>query len=273
LTVVHSTLAANTVGCGGGAIWMYASKVLISHSTLSDNHSDGCQGGAIYSLFATLTVASSTIANNSVLGYEGDGGGIFAWGGNDALRVTNSTITGNLAAGRGGGIYGEGLRVALVADSTVYGNTAAEGGGVSWTGYGRATLRNSIAAGNLASGAGPDCLGAVFSQGYNLIGNDAGCAFAAGPGDLVGTPAAPIDPLLGPLQNNGGPTWTHALLAASPAVDAGTPTRCPPTDQRGYLRPVDGDGDGNPVCDIGAFEFGASPPVGLAAGQAGYGPQ
>jgi hypothetical protein len=63
------------------------------------------------------------------------------------------------------------------------------------------------------------------------------------------------DPLLGPLQDNGGPTWTHALLYNSPAIDAGDPVNCTPTDQRGVARPIDGDSDGTAVCDIGAVEF------------------
>ena len=75
----------------------------------------------------------------------------------------------------------------------------------------------------------------------------------------MGTDDNPIDPLLGPLQDNGGPTWTHALLDGSPAIDTGTPTDCPAIDQRGYLRPVDGDGDDIAVCDIGAYEYLAGP--------------
>ncbi|HRQ36915.1 MAG TPA: Ig-like domain-containing protein [Chloroflexota bacterium] len=65
------------------------------------------------------------------------------------------------------------------------------------------------------------------------------------------------DPLLGPLQANGGDTWTHALLMGSPAIDAGDNVACPATDQRGGIRPIDGDGDNDPVCDIGAYEWGA----------------
>ena len=96
--------------------------------------------------------------------------------------------------------------------------------------------------------------GTSTSQGHNLdSGNTCGLA---GPGDLVD-----MDPQLGPLQDNGGPTPTQALLPGSPAIDAGGDD-CPPpaTDQRGFPRPEDGNGDGMATCDIGAFELGGTAP-------------
>ncbi len=121
------------------------------------------------------------------------------------------------------------------------------------TNRGTPMLRNTIVAN---STAGRDCSGPspVISEGYNLD-SDGTCGFA-GEGDLPNT-----DPLLGPLQDNGGPTLTHALLAGSPAIDAGNPAGCTDpwgnsltTDQRGEVRPADGDCDGVPICDIGAYE-------------------
>ena len=106
----------------------------------------------------------------------------------------------------------------------------------------------TIVAGNTAP-PGPDVDGPVNSGGYNLIGNGSGSSGFSGTGDQVGTETAPIDPLLGPLTDNGGPTQTHALLFGSPAVDVIPTGDCAvATDQRGIARPR---GSG---CDIGAFE-------------------
>src|SRR5262249_20347535 len=107
---------------------------------------------------------------------------------------------------------------------------------------------NTIVAGNTPS----DCQGIVASSGNNLDGA-ASCALAAA-GDL-----SRVDPVLGPLADNGGPTRTHALMAGSPAIDAGA--GCPATDQRGMPRPRDRTGDGTALCDIGAFEFAVPPPT------------
>src|SRR5262249_47575276 len=122
--------------------------------------------------------------------------------------------------------------------------------GVHVTG-GTTVVWNSIIAEN--SGLASDVSGDTFlSLGHNLIGS-AGSSFAPAEGDQVGTASARIDPLLGPLQNNGGPTLTHALLPGSPAIDRGANVNA--IDQRGTPRPRDGDGNGTPVSDIGAFEL------------------
>ena len=166
------------------------------------------------------------------------------------LTLTSSTVSGNFGR-EGGGIWNRVDATLTLTDSTVSGNTASiDGGGINNSFSGTGELANSIIAGNGAP-TGPDCTGSPTSVGHNLIGTNDGCNFTRATGDLVN-----VDPKLGPLADNGGPTFTHALLPGSPAIDAGDRASCRGTDQRGVARPVDGDGDGDgiPVCDIGAFE-------------------
>jgi hypothetical protein len=112
-------------------------------------------------------------------------------------------------------------------------------------------IKSSIVADN-ASLVGPNCNVPVTSQGNNLESTSA-CGFVA-LGDVVNANA-----LLGPLANNGGSTLTHAPQPGSPAIDAGAAVGCPASDQRSFSRPLDGNGDGTAVCDIGAVE---TPPMG-----------
>ena len=107
------------------------------------------------------------------------------------------------------------------------------------------TLGNTIVANNV----GPDATGTVNSLGYNLIGN-AGSSSGFTATDLVGTSEAPIDPMLAPLQANGGPTPTMALLPGSPALNAGDPTQLGVPDQRGVVR--------TGSVNIGAYQASAS---------------
>ena len=144
-----------------------------------------------------------------------------------------------------------------ITSSTISGNSASEGGGIY--SFSSATLRprNSIIARN-SSANGPDMKGDLTSQGFNLIGNNSGATIlSAQASDQIGTSAAPIDPLLGPLQNNGGPTFTHALLLGSPAIDKGESSGST-ADQRGFGRrkdvPALANAPGGDGADIGALE-------------------
>jgi len=135
---------------------------------------------------------------------------------------------------------------------TIAGNTAnsaTEAGGLMV--YGKVDVQNSIIAGNTNDECGGD-LGLINSLGDN-IESDTSCGFTE-TSDQQST-----DPTLGSLQDNGGLTWTMALLPGSPAIDTGNNTACAAVpvsgvDQRGWTRPIDADGDGKEECDIGAYE-------------------
>jgi hypothetical protein len=106
-------------------------------------------------------------------------------------------------------------------------------------------------------------LGTLTNPSYNLIGVAAGCSVSGTPVDNIFN----TNPKLGPLQDNGGNTLTHALLATSPAIDTGNPAGCLDqnelpltTDQRGFSRPADG-GSGSAICDMGAFEYASPGPA------------
>ena len=128
------------------------------------------------------------------------------------------------------------------------------GGGLLNAPGGTARLSSTLVADNAVPGAplnGPDCAGTFASRGSNLIQNLTDCTLT---GDLTGNRIG-LDPRLGPLSDNGGPTQTQALLTGSPAIGAAGTRQCPRRDQRGIPRPQDGDGNSVPVCDIGAFEL------------------
>ena len=111
-------------------------------------------------------------------------------------------------------------------------------------------MTNTIIAANQASLEGADCSGIVTSLGHNLVGSGDHCGLQATASDLVGTSAQPVDARLGALENNGGPTETHALLLGSPAIDTGGDGPDLSTDQRGLARPQ------GSASDIGAYERG-----------------
>jgi hypothetical protein len=157
------------------------------------------------------------------------------------------------ALGRGAASLAGGEVTRLVSR----GGTGDGGGiGVEWGTSYDTRLAGTILAGNVdLGGEAPDCSGPLGSSQFNIVGDLTGCTFTATARDVTGTAEAPVDPGLGPLADNGGPTLTHALLAGSPAVDAGHPYIFPATDQRGVARPHDGDADGSAYADIVAFEL------------------
>jgi outer membrane protein assembly factor BamB len=223
---------------GGGGI-LNNGTLTLNNSTIRNN-----SGGGIRNM-GSLTVNESTISGNS---NNSGGGGIENF--DSSLTLNTSTISGNTSTSEGAGINNSGgsFSSATLTNSTISANAAAfRGGGVANKINNTVTLRNTIVAGNTGP-FGPDCwrdtTAAINSQGHNLIGNTLFCNYVPGAGDLTNRNA-----MLGPLQDNGGPTLTHALLLSSPAIDAGDTAACPPVDQRGVLRPQ------GSACDIGAYEL------------------
>jgi hypothetical protein len=231
-------------------VFVIAQGKTVTISGLTISGGEAPAGGGIVNDHGTLTVSNCSISGNSAI----NGGGIFndGFSGSATLTINNSTFSGNSATTNGGGIVNEGLlggAALTVSNSTFSGNSASVAGGIyNHDGGGSATLTigdTIIKAG--ASGANIlNIAGTVTSLGYNLS-SDNGGGVLTGPGDQINT-----EPLLGPLANNGGPTFTHALLSGSPAIDTGDPNFAPPPffDQRGpgFDRVVNG------RIDIGSFE-------------------
>ncbi len=239
LTVTHSTFVSNTAGFRGGGINNYTGALNIAGSSFISNTAS-LYGGGLSNDAPTGSVSSSTFWDNYAANY---GGAIETSG---ALALSNSTVHANRAAIYGGGLYWGGAGGFALLNDTIASNTAITQGGNIYVGgsYNAAiSLKNTL----VAAGSPNNCDSHVLSQGYNLESANS-CGLVAG-GDQVS-----INPNLGPLQNNGGGTLTRALQPGSPAIDKGTNSGCPATDQRSVLRPIDGNHDGVAVCDIGAYE-------------------
>jgi predicted outer membrane repeat protein len=252
LTLNNCTVSDNSVSESGGGVYMSNSATLnLNSTTLSGNYATN--GGGIYmNDSGTLNINASTASSNIAAG--GNGGAIFN-GTSGTINATSNTFDGNFAGNAGGAIYNTATLTAT--SNTVSSNTAGSGGGIynNFT----ATLNNNIVAlNNAEDGAdllGRGDLGLPFTGTYNLIGNADGSEGVSSGTNHGGSLAAPIDPRLGPLQNNGGPTLTRALLADSPAIDMGNSPSII-LDQRGWSRPIDNmlvPNQGNGA-DAGAFE-------------------
>jgi Ca2+-binding RTX toxin-like protein len=248
LTVKNARLVQNTALEDGGAIsnetrFGSIGQLTVLNSTFSGNflndsndprHPQEEEGGAIVNIDGNVTIANSTFVGNRV---PNTGGAIHNSGNNDGtgkLTLINSTITGNTVDITGGGVFTEKL--------------------------GTVTLRNTLLAANFgAANSGNNCAsdtgGAIIDEGGNLDdGTSCGLTLPMSmPNGVAG-----LDPA--GLQNNGGPTDTVALSAASDAVDLGLNTFCAAVpvsnlDQRVAVRPI------GAACDTGAFELGSTPPT------------
>jgi len=217
------------------------STTILDHLTIKDGQSSSAGGGLLNQ--GDLTLRHVTVSGNSAVSF---GGGIENQG---PLLVVNSTFSGNHSNSDGGAFDLNGGTLTLV-NSTVSDNSSGTDGGGMWQ-FGTTYIENSIIASNTATGSGNDIFmfsGTVVPTGANLVGNNDTITNVFPSGPLVGTLASPLNPLLGALSDNGGPTFTMALLAGSPAIDAGGVTTLI-TDQRGAPRSAGGSGP-----DIGAFE-------------------
>ena len=250
LTLTTCTFTNNNanVGNGGGGIYLANGSLAVSNCTIVGNQA--LNGGGIFQNGGSATIYYSTINGNSVSGSYG--GGIREALG--TLSLFGCTITANTAA-TGAGMTQVG-GTSIIRSCTIIGNHATTGGGIYCPGG--ISVGDTIVAGNSAPNY-PDCYGTFSSVGYNLIGAGDGSSGFNNFGDQVGTSASPINPLLGALQDNGGPTLTMAPLPGSPAIDQGVWEDGITSDQRGQPRLFDFPnipnaiefGDGS---DIGAFE-------------------
>ena len=239
-TINTSTIMYNEGRHGGGIFNGIGSTLSVTRSTISYNIGGGILNNGDASAGGIMTLEDSTVSDNRE--NKGGGGGIST---NGSSTVTNVTISGNSARDFGGGINNAGNGTLVLDSVTIYAN-AGDAGVNGVYNDGQVNLVNTIIAGTGLQCGGPSPLN---TWGNNLA-SDYSCSLSTAKDDLLGT-----DPELGPLSDNGGPTFTHALLDNSPAIDTGNCT-VTKTDQRGFSRPVDVPEIVNVVdgCDIGAFE-------------------
>ena len=295
--LVHTEVLSNTADMSGAAIYISSSSLDISISLLKGNQAD-LDGGGIFARNGALTLDDNTLQNNISGRYGGGlfseqgslllqastlygniadyGGGLFVYGG--PANLNNVTLSQNWAWGYGGGLYVDhhpsgDQNVSLNNVTMAYNRANADGQG-SETGGGifvepgvtsQVRLKNSLLSVNFRGFLLPmldDCNGSLYSQDYNLIQTLTGCDVSGMTGNNITGSAAD----LGPLQDNGGPTWTHLPPAGSPVIDAANPLGCQDhagvtlvTDQRGLARSVDGDGLDGARCDMGSTELAPNP--------------
>ena len=239
-TITNSLLAGNR-GSNGGGLYNYFGGVVLVNSIVRDNYST-LSGGGVYAVGGTVVLSATTVHNNKT---DGSGGGVVNH--QAVFTITNSTISNNAAVAYGGMHILDVAQTTIVNSTIAYNHKSSPYGAGGICGSSSATLywKNSIVAHN----DGSECLiaGDWVSGGHNLS-SDYSCGFDQ-TGDLQDA-----DPLLASLADYGGPTPTHALFPGSPAMDGGDNVGCPLTDQRGILRPVDGDNDGAAICDMGSYE-------------------
>jgi hypothetical protein len=278
LVVQNSLFLDNSAVGNGGGIAAGGPTTTITGSEIKGN-SSAANGGGIFANGVTLTLTGDTLAGNTAAA-SGGGAEIETTGTGDAAStISFSTITGNSALNNAAGSIGGGVDVGnggnftgtlTLQNDTINANFAFSGGGLAVAHGGTINVQNTILAQNQVTNAGPDFVttngATITSQGGNLVGIPTDGTFHLAT-DQVGTAAIPLDPKLGPLQNNGGPTVgaagpsavlqslvleTKALLTGSPAIGKGIPSAAATTDARGFTLTA------GAAIDVGAFQTGAT---------------
>ena len=269
LTVNNSVISNNTSfndDYYGAGVNVNAGTFYITNTSITGNNNQAANagGGGIYltdySGFIAGSIQNTTVSGNTA-DLSGGGIGFFNFGNGATFSITNSTISDNQTTnGDGGGVFLYAPSVDM-RSNTISGNSAyASGGGIAVRDNAFLSLAQNIVSGNNASADGDEVDfaggGSVIVDQFNLFGQNGMPGLngiTAGLTDIV--PSVGVSAIISPLADNGGPTQTHALAVGSPAIDAvGSGAFCLGTDQRGVARPIDGDSDGDPLCDIGSYE-------------------
>ncbi len=246
VTDCEMTTDAGDFWQGGGGIYNGENSALHLIDSTVSNNSSGWAGGGVYSFFgSSTTLERSTISGNTA---QDVGGGLRLLSG---ATVVNSTVSGNTSTGWHGGAMFITDGVVDITNGTIAGNGAPAGtaGGLFVGTFGASAaalnLQNTIVAGNGDLG----CFQGFFGAGAVTLTSLGNNVFTDGTCNSVASDQVVADVGLGVLADNGGPTRTHSLLEASPALDEADAAACPVTDQRGVPRPQ------RAGCDVGAFEL------------------
>lgn len=243
--ITGMTIRNGNPGAANGGGVLVQGTLTLTDVAVNGNTTTG-DGGGIYDMKGALTLNRVTISNNT----SANGGGIGGESVTGTTLMTNVTVNGNSASQSGGGFFDKKNFDTTMNNVTIFNNTCVGAGGGILRNSGIINLSNTIVAFNNPV----NCAGPITSNGNNLD-NTTSCNFTAA-GDLLNT-----NPLLGPLQNNGGTLLTDALSMGSPAIDAGNNATCAAVDERGVARPVDGNGDSIATCDMGAYEYNGAVPL------------